>query len=114
MTAPEDVALAFCRECLGWKKAEAHPVPYAEVLEDPKKYRSSDFKYTDLNCVTKAVRAWVQGKVEAAWLDIQLAGSTDWTKWRVSLYDVEVVHDDLCHALLSACVEACQKKRQSD
>jgi hypothetical protein len=114
-------ALTFCRLCLGWRQ----PVDrrYGEQNKDPLGRPSAawdpyifdgnavhpDFHYTDLGVVMEAVKAWCADKTKRAWLNIQLASSTDWTKWQVSLFDAEVIHDDLRYALMAVCVEAARK-----
>jgi hypothetical protein len=95
-----DVALSFCRECLGWKQAE---VTKAGVICNWN--NSGDHFFFDpknLDAVMKAVREWLSAKelyeVDPKYEDI-IAFS--FGGYFVGIQD----QAELCHDLMAACVE---------
>lgn len=108
MTSLADVAFAFCREVLGWEDVLA--LPEDSVMDEAavivRGNTDTALYYTDLNAVANVVRDWVAEQT----LYLDISGSyTDPYRWAVTVNTVKVVHDDFCHALLAACVEASRK-----
>lgn len=106
-SSPElaEVALAFCNECLGWEDAQLSARGECDWIVSSNRW----FPFTDLNAVMKAVQNYADTiTVETqdvvprwyakVWLDQENAGR-GWIRGQSR-------HDNLCHALLSACVEA--------
>jgi len=95
------VALDFCRECLGWADVPAYDITDGVA-----------FKFNDLNAVMAAARSWMPGK----------SGSVSLHCFDGELFVAVVLSDresgvrseplvDPCHALMAACVEAARKLR---
>jgi hypothetical protein len=109
MTDLAQIALEFCKECLGWEDARLDPRPDVFAVYDFTRGEWNGLRFNSLDPVLEAVRYWVRGKNERAWLNISLETGSDWQRWQVEFYAVKVAHDDLCYALLAACVETNRK-----
>lgn len=107
MTDLAQIALEFCRECLGWERA-ATCAPYTVEHADAP---GESLMHTDLNAVLAAVRQWCDQ--HDCWVQIQ--GDYSEAGWLAevcpSLLDdgESAFSTDPCHALLAACVEANRK-----
>jgi hypothetical protein len=105
VTVLAQVAVAFCRGCLGWEDVREDGIGlyvYSH-LDRPKKL----FHYHDLNAVITTVRKWCDKHGAIAILGF---GKGDECSASVEFWDVdaygEIEYPDPCHALLAACVEA--------
>jgi hypothetical protein len=116
-----EIALAFCRECLGWKKATIGNSPFAGMIGNGPLPGSECFNFVSLNTVMEAARAWWQS----------VGGEKDF-RFRIELGDnLNIVsinrHDDaadiagiatapcenLCFGLMAACLEAARKLKEA-
>lgn len=105
MTPLQQTALDFCRECLGWEKASIFAV--LGCIGNGKLPGNPSFDYTDLNAVMEAVRGWcVRNK-------LGFTICCDESGFEVAVFsagfeeiDEEATNQNLCHALLAACVAA--------
>lgn len=120
MTSLADFALAFCRECLGRSDARLQ----GEMLGYDWKYELGhgevslvglcEFRYTDLNAVMAAVRSWCDSYDAAMELAYHGFLPSEWEVRVVTPISAEeIVHGDLCHALLACCVEASRKLKKN-
>lgn len=107
-------AVEFCRECLGWENVIMRGVFHHNHEEHsvctPTIGGGVRFDYADPNAVTDAVRRWCYSTDST--LEISYYGR------RIGEWEVEVIttdsiesarSDDLCHALMAACVAAARK-----
>ena len=106
---PAQIALDFCRECLGWER----PVDrkYAEMNRGatglgslawtPYVFdfygKNDQFHYTELNAVIPAVRSWC----DHTGCRIELHYSPDQNGFGVLCEGIDTWDADPCHALLS-------------
>jgi hypothetical protein len=113
MTELAEVALAFCRECLGWEKV--HTFTFGRELWVVRNLSATSdvgdtFNATDLNAVMEAVRGWCDlndAAVEIGYYDY-IPG--EWEVHAITPISSEPVQsDNLSRALLAACVEANRK-----
>jgi hypothetical protein len=89
--------------------------PQPELREERavRKLRPTYLAYTALDPVMTAVRFWLRGKYMPSELRIILETGAAYTSCRVELHGVQTVHQDICHALLAACVAAHRKLREA-
>lgn len=122
-----EVALAFCKECLGWRNARFVKSLGSRYITDsadkgladtPRRAYERRFHYTRLAQVLAQVEEWSEQTNRA----LLLNGAVD-DKSPVShfLADKHVVHctlgtNDQCRTILSACLEAhrAQAERSQD
>jgi hypothetical protein len=116
-----EVALAFCRECMGWEDAmpavsrngtDVHSVSRRNHLP------VTFFEYVGLREVMEAVKAWCDR------YEVKLVISWDNEKWQAVIVKVprgfpsftvgDCTSDDLRVALLTATVNAEQKARSQE
>lgn len=109
MTSLADIALAFARECLGWKDAKDGNALGPFVWSPP--YNSGkELWYNSLDKILEAVRRWCDSHDAAMELAYHGFLTGEWEARVATPVSVEeMVHGDLCHALLAACVEAARK-----
>ncbi len=106
-----EVALAFCRECLGWEKAHCNGAVFLERESAIGGYAPGELDWLDLNAVIEAGRGWC--KAQGLWISTNCSPVT--SLWRLELFsygfksDKPVESASLCYALLAACVEANRK-----
>ena len=106
--APEslaEIALLFCREVMGWDDVfigKLNPIA-VEKREQSFGWQNS-FAFTDLNFVLAAVQKWADEHSTAIILAYRRQANCP--AWAVSINGEEENHDDLCHALMAACVSA--------
>ncbi len=123
MTSLAYTSLQFCRVCLGWDRpvdrkfseqnrnctGDAGSKAWSPYIFDYHG-RHDQFQYTDLSKVTASVRNWCDehdASVEVGYYG-HIPG--EWEVNVVTFASVEsITSDDLCHALLAACVEAGRK-----
>jgi len=99
-----EVAVVFCREVLGWK--DAHIPTGTDVVFQG--HGGGRLKTHDLNAVMEAMRGRIQGD-GMSYINIGYWGYDP--KWGVKVVIAngspgEASNPDLCHALLSAFLEA--------
>ncbi|QEL18783.1 hypothetical protein PX52LOC_05822 [Limnoglobus roseus] len=113
MTALAQIALEFCRECMGW---DAKPsTMYADSLMVLREGERQTWRYADLNAVMEAVGGWCD-ETESSLRIGYGYGRFFKGEWDVTI-DTSVggatyVNRSPCHALLAACVEA-NRERQA-
>lgn len=109
MTSLSQIALDFCRDCLGWDDALSLPGHFGQpsVISHQREYC---LVFTDLGTVIESIRQWCDkndASLELAYHGI-LPG--EWEARIVTPVSLEaIVHADPCHALLAACVQAARK-----
>jgi hypothetical protein len=118
MTDLAEVALDFARECLGWPEAHHENDNVFFYRWEGNVLKQVDYLYfTDLNAVMDAVNTWRRSA--KVWVSIHTVAS-DIGNWdveagrkgqRTSL--CRYVTDDLCLAVLSACVSANRKMKEA-
>jgi hypothetical protein len=116
-----ETALAFCRECLGWKDAHiCNDFGYVFVKESVPKHlaatpippweRSFSFNENHIDRVMGAVRIWCDGHAAGFVLEYFPSGSAV-DSWHASLGAHAEAHSDLAStALMSACISAHRKE----
>lgn len=108
MTELAEVALKFARECLGWDDATLSPTG-AECVFSQRVSITKRLMFADLNSVMEAIRGW--HRKHKLFLSVQSYPEHD--VFEVQVFDAKVTVDyeyqNLCHALLAACVEASRK-----
>jgi hypothetical protein len=114
-----EIALAFCRECLGWKNARGvNDCGYPYISESVSKELADtkilpferQFHYTQPDRVTEAVQAWLESTrstrdhhTTAAARSMHDAGA----KYLAGSLD----QADVCRDLLAACVQAYRRRK---
>jgi hypothetical protein len=108
-----ELALAFCRECLGWPEATAvsdhrsfHIVenrPRPELSHAYGKSRGFQLDPGDLGHVLNAVRNWCDTHAAALSLNYTPGSMKDFWRARMAPY-AEAAGDDPCDVLLRACL----------
>lgn len=96
------LALEFCRTCLGWENGQTCNIPgLTENIFDHQ--RVGNFKFTDLHAVLSEVRAYLSKQPA----DSSLEGELDsvFTVWLTDTASTE----ELCKRLMTACVEDARK-----
>lgn len=114
MTSLADVALAFCRECLGWEDARILNGTQT-VFEG---HGGGRLGYTDLNAVMEAARGW--RKDQLVWHKVTCGPGAHYVVHITKMPDDGGEHavlgagcnPSLCLALLAACVEASRKMKE--
>jgi len=111
------LALAFCRECLGWPEAsgggsrsivENNPRP--ELAHVPGKMHGFQLDPQDLGHVSNAVKEWCD--IHAVSLSLQYSRAAEKDDWRVCLAPhAEAQGGDACDVLLRACLDAEHDRR---
>jgi hypothetical protein len=113
-------ALAFCKECLGWKNAKlSNDWGYIFIRErvpqhlshraSPPWERSFHFNENHVDCVVAAVRIWCDANAVGFYLEYFPSGSAN-DCWRASFSpDGSGQGDSASAALMSACVTARRK-----
>lgn len=114
-THPSDdlatVALAFAKEVLGWEDAAIHR-EYPSIIAT-----ENSFPFADLNAVMGTVRGWCDRNGNAL-LQIVYLNEGNGESFAVDIHGegmeilADVGNDNLCHALLSACVEANRRMKE--
>jgi hypothetical protein len=123
MTALAQIALEFCKSCLGWEEADTFTIGRKQQVVRNLSATSGAgdiFNATDLNTVMETVRKWC--RENSLWWEIHgehnAAGIRHYIQVMVGDYvgsealggtSVEVTHKTVCYALLAACVEASRK-----
>lgn len=115
LTPQQTLALAFCKECLGWTQAIAandYGLPYVfeyvsrELASSNIQPWQRSFHPGNLGAVVKAVRDWCDRHAATLILKYFPSGSAD-DCWHASLTPyAEAQSDNACDALLLACVAA--------
>jgi hypothetical protein len=104
-----EIALAFAKECMGWKNATIGISPFAGMIGNGHLPGSRCFNFVDLNAVMEAARAWCFGI--KGYLEIKLYPET--VRAWVTLDGTDIgcgkSDTDLCAALMQACLEAARK-----
>lgn len=115
-----NTALAFCKECLGWKEARiCNDFGYVFIRESVPKHlaatpippweRQFSFNENHVDHVMDAVRIWCDVRVVDFILEYFPSGSAD-DCWRVSLGVLTDAHGELASsALMAACLAAHRK-----
>jgi hypothetical protein len=117
MDALAQTAIDFAHECLGWKDAAGtHGIN--TVFEHLGDGPCSALLFTDLNAVMDAVRGWIAerpldieihfGNVAEGYV-VLMKRFVKHGKHRAMADAFAERDDNLCHALLAACVEASRK-----
>ena len=107
MTPLQQTAIDFCREVFGWKEAY---LGSDFVLERPRASwleNRGEFEFTDLNAVMSSVAEWSRTAVKPI-----VCGLDEDGFWAAAVGDAsQTRHDsnDMCHALLAACLAAQRK-----
>ncbi|HEX3747555.1 MAG TPA: hypothetical protein VHW09_26655 [Bryobacteraceae bacterium] len=117
MTDLSDIALAFCRECLGWHNATKGDWPFSELIGNGPLPGSECFGFADLNTVMDAVRAWLTEQEDLGLLfginrhGDYLAQVQDecYSPSAVVGGDIYRSEGNPCRALMEACLEAARK-----
>ena len=116
MTDLADIALEFCRECLGWPAAKLSMWgQHSNGMVVSKRSRSvtNRLRYTDLNAVMEAVRGWCD-EHDLILETSHYKGSHMSRVFSNKRCDEAWQHDDnLCKSLLFSCLEANRKLKAS-
>lgn len=126
MTDLAQIALEFCRECLGWEDVYTSEVQHPdEQVYSPSRVimsgkNTNEFHYTDLDAVMAGVRGWChatkyRNRRYLRFLGFALHYGSQKKKYtasikagvRLAIYSSA----NPCHALLAACVEASRKMK---
>jgi len=104
MSEENEAALQFCRDCLGWESTEVGR-HWESIISN-----TAEFMFADLNKVLEAVAGWCN----ATGLGFSLSKSPVDRVYEVGVLNgqgmvAESHGPDACHALILACVAACQK-----
>lgn len=115
MTDLAQIALEFCRECLGWEDArlisKRQWIGYNWQIDpsDPTVSGSALFDYTDLSAVMEAVSDWAFKMNVFVHLHIAVGRYSATVSERGATSASAAAHNNACHALLAACLEANRK-----
>ncbi|QDV34950.1 hypothetical protein [Tautonia plasticadhaerens] len=109
MSELADIALAFAKEVMGWENCrEATLYQDAVCGHNPACNEGQIFSYGKLDSVMAAVREWCDDAEQG--LTIAYYAGLPNAPWRVVIpWEAEVMHDNLCQALMAACLEAKRK-----
>jgi len=107
-----ELALAFCRECLGWADAFRSGEYILENKHRPElnhatgRIHGYQIAYRDFGNVMNAVREWCDIYAVALFLEYSPGSDKD-AAWRVRLAPhAEAEGSDLCGVMMQACLEA--------
>lgn len=108
MTEAQTLALAFSRECLGWKDAYIyHCRDRCFIMARP--YKTGEYRsirklvYSDLRSVMKYVRMWCDAKGYGIGIEYSPRNKA-WSIW-CNNETAWHIHDNLAAALMKACLE---------
>lgn len=108
MTDVAQIAIEFCRECLGWEECRIY---FGDTIQ---RTTGEQLRFSDLNAVMAAVRGWRDETQDAfdEYVTVTLtcaAGEYIGHAFVGTGQPTTAKSENPCHALLAACVEASRK-----